>query len=373
MRKFIKNVLIAAILVLMAGLFWVFINLQKNNQNSANRVKTLNSAESTTQKGDLDRVGEDELGKRDETQAASLSADEAAEKIYQDKYQYKPDFNYEFFYDGNRYISGCYTDSDSARNFVIVENINGEWQERFRKKDDFFNQCSVSDPRVIINNGRNFLFFYYYDMGTSLGSIKFNVISLDDFKGYSITADATYGDDNGLYSHELTASSNLDKDSPIYRILTDEMAANSSPFYQNPISDIEIESYQNAQKRWELNNNKASELLLRAKLDDKTLVSLDEKRYSENLFEKEFNSIAAVLENDNYELRSYYKGSIIAYDKKTNQYFVAWGMSRYDYATEMRFVSPSIIETKGFSTGKPRYIDLRNGVASNSILAIMAR
>jgi hypothetical protein len=50
------------------------------------------------------------------------------------------------------------------------------------------------------------------------------------------------------------------------------------------------------------------------------------------------------FENDQYKIRSYFKGSVLAFDKKNKEYFALWVPdSTYSWVSDLKFLNPQMI------------------------------
>ncbi|WP_394772334.1 hypothetical protein [Mucilaginibacter sp.] len=213
----------------------------------------------------------------------------------------------------------------------------------------------LSDLEVNVVDGKPYLYLVYAlaDEGTMAGNtetLKFSLFSLNNYKLFSLnyTGDASYDDKTGNFKFIKDGSfSNLDslKTEPTILSFLEEKIKQSTFIYRSTSKDLDINTPDNNEKKWLLDNPGVIDQLHSPK---KTIV-IDEPLkityYDKNLFANNAGSIISKVENHSYKFVSYFKGSVVGFNKLKRKYFPIWAENCNEGCNkEISLISPNILK-----------------------------
>jgi len=179
---------------------------------------------------------------------------------------------------------------------------------------------SKSFEIVKIDN-KDYLYFLYESspMGNavSLTSVDFSLFSLTDYMLTSLnyTIDGFEGG-RGEFSNleELVSKPGL------LRYL-EEKAKKYSYIYRPTEKDLDINNVDNFEDKWEVDNSNAVKVWDATKSTPPQNLKLT--YYNKSIFPDQLNG-EPLIENARFKIISMFRGSVLGYDKKKNQYFPIW-------------------------------------------------
>lgn len=221
--------------------------------------------------------------------------------------------------------------------FYRLSSFANTWQ--VEKKQSIFKEenkyCHfLGDLEISIVDSKPYLFFVYAlaDEGNGAGNIetlKFSLLSLNNYKLFSLdyTGDAIYDDKTGNFKFIKDGSfSNLDsfKSDAAFLSFFEEKAKKSTLIYRPTKEELNINTPNNNEKKWALDNPGVIGEVYSPQKANVTDEPLKITYYNTNLFTNNDASVNSKVENANYKFISYFRGSVVGFNKKTRKYFPIW-------------------------------------------------
>jgi hypothetical protein len=211
----------------------------------------------------------------------------------------------------------------------VLYNFADTWQTIDIIKDLY----GVVDIEFVSVDSNDYILIVHESYGNAFGMVEFKLHNLETKKEYSISFDGEVRNYDQLSPIDLE----LKKEKNLLKILEDK-AAKSSLVYKKKLSDYDLNANINCDNKWRILNKG---LINNLSEQSNTSFPIKFPEYNENLFQQDGICKA---ENSYYIVNSYFKSSVIGYDKKKKKYFVIWvPESRYDWINYLEFKSDSII------------------------------
>jgi hypothetical protein len=262
----------------------------------------------------------------------SSLTNEQAKSIVQSKYNTKIDTICTCNINDREYIATVLNKNERINEIKLLSNFAGNWQEEkigsAGSEDDII--LTVSKISFVKIKDQDYLFYIAEDpsaYGNSGGFISFKILRIPNLKTYEIqyTGEEPYKNMAGL-SDELKSNSDV-------LSFLEKKVAESSSIYKSTSKDLvyNIDTPENCDKKWEQQNREISNHKIQLTFYDKNLFDIYSKEASENM----------KIENEKYKVVSYFRATVIGYNKNTKKYFVIWsdpGLSA-DILNDIKFTA----------------------------------
>jgi hypothetical protein len=247
-----------------------------------------------------------------------------AKKLYTALESRQPAFAINMFNNGRSMVVGCYEREAEASasvvgcsSFVLTAGV---WSKIGTDEiaPEFSYVKLVGNPKAVSVAGRNYIFFVVKDnpMGNGAGNLGTLHFSLYEPVKHTITALEFSGEDTDrdqVKGNFLNVDEIQSKNQTLLAFLEAEAAA-SPLIYRATPQDLDLDAAQNFEQRWTVDNDFDLN-------DDIGERVLNLRMYSENLFRLARGSVNTDVQSDHYRVVTYFRGSVIAFDKRKQVYF----------------------------------------------------
>lgn len=274
-------------------------------------------------------------------------------EIFQDKYNSTPDTSLQI--DSKRLLFIKHEDINDQRGedlnkVIILEKVGNDWGEI---KDTILSigyYNTLSQFQIASIDNKEYLYYEDYMSGGSGGNsdIEFTLFDLNSNVKYYIHYNeypyrSTWWTDfkksRNLISHE-----NL-------RSFLDEKIKNSNRIHKPDKLEILI-------KRFEIENEKELIEIEKPSSINKP-IKLKKISTKDEIFDikiKKDGSISSAIQNEDFILISQFKGSVLGYNRSTNEYFCVWVPNTYDWVMQMEFDPTGYLVIFDHDDQKPNYL-----------------
>jgi hypothetical protein len=263
--------------------------------------------------------------------------DEKAFKIVRDIYLSDPVFAIYEKFRGDEFIL-----ASVGIDLVVLKKFAETWQEHYRSKDAYISTSNTDTNNEVKGiNGDVLLYILALNQGTSFGSATYKVYSLKDNRLYTIEASGYHGSYNDFTIPEELKINRTD----ILAYLEKKISRSKYTYIQSEKA-LDISLPQNSEKNWVISNPSIYESLSST---PNVWFQLNITKNHSKAMTDFFNNSSEQgtkfdFENDQYKIRSYFKGSVLAFDKKNKEYFALWVPdSTYSWVSDLKFLNPQMI------------------------------
>jgi len=282
-------------------------------------------------------------------QKIALSDNEAF-KIVQNKYLKSPQFTYYKIFNNEEYIVSYIKNEmvNDEDELILLKKFAGDWIED--PVEQRAQNCFDNTEWVDIENFP-YLYASCFQQGTGSGSEYFSLFSFKDKAIYYINISGGNTANGRITKDQVNIDKSLESKNSLLVFLENKIAS-SEHLYKTKKEDLDIESNENAIKKWqilnpdlhkylELKNNIGRDFKINIKKYD---ISNIEDFFSSDVNKDYVKNSKWETENSSYKIISYFKGAIYAYDKNENKYFVLWVPSdMYNWVEKIEFTDDNNI------------------------------
>jgi hypothetical protein len=281
-------------------------------------------------------------------------------EIFQNKYNSTPDTSLQIdskrllfikHEDINDQIGGEIPKFDDLNKVIILERVGNDWGEI---KDTILQKGyrnTLSQFQIASIDNKEYLYYEDYKPGGSMGNsgIDFTLFDLNSNVKYYIY----YYEypSKGVWWTDFTKSRNLISHENLKSFL-DEKIKKSNRIHNKPNKQELLN------KRFLIENEKALIEIEKPSSINKP-IKLKKISTKDEIFDIKITkagTIATAIQNEDFILISEFKGSVLGYNRSTNEYFCVWVPNTYDWVRQMEFDSTGCLIIYDPNDQKPNYL-----------------